>query len=150
MAAVRKWELWEKDDENGGSSSFFPESNLHARVMAMEDRELKTWEVEARSTNEAMRALHEHSGLGPYKPMLRDDGTPQPEDEDDEFLREVEGEYFDRWCAWCPHEQTAVLVPCELDAEEILRLGGFDWMCSACGNTHSMSFGHRRTERKPP
>jgi len=32
-----------------------------------------------------MSAYHEYRGLEPYKPMLRSDGTPYPEDEDDDY-----------------------------------------------------------------
>jgi hypothetical protein len=31
-----------------------------------------------------MAKYHEHMGWEPYKPMLRVDGTPFPQDEDDE------------------------------------------------------------------
>lgn len=30
-----------------------------------------------------MRQMYEHLGCGDYTPMLRKDGTPHPEDEDD-------------------------------------------------------------------
>jgi hypothetical protein len=134
---MRKWELWEDE----GGSSFFPESNMQARLMAMEDGLVKVWEVEASSTNDAMRAMNERLGWGPYKPMLQDDGTPFPEDEDDEVMRELEGEFFDApWSAWCSTAGKRVLVPCGLEAEEILRQGGFEWQCSACGQTHRMIF----------
>jgi len=140
---MRKWELWENREE--GSSSFFPESNTLARVMAMEEGQIKTWEVEAASHNDAMRAMNEHLDYGPYVPMLRDDGTPYPEDEDDEIRREKEGELFDTWIGWCPNARTLMTVPCDLEAEEILRLGGLDWTCSACGHTfHAVR--HRRAE----
>jgi len=118
--------------------------------MALEEDQTKTWEVEAASHNDAMRALYEHLDRGPYVPMLRDDGTPYPEDEDDEIRKEQEGELFDTWIAWCSVARTTVTVPCDLEPEEILRLGGFDWTCSACDQTHSMRFGHRREERPPP
>lgn len=92
---MRKWELWENPEE--GRSSFFPVSNTHARVMAVWDGQTKTWEVEAASHDDAMRAMNEHLGYGPYVPRLRDDGTPHPEDEDDEIRKEQEGELFDAW-----------------------------------------------------
>ena len=37
IEGMRKWELWENREK--GSSSFFPESNTQARVMAMEGGE---------------------------------------------------------------------------------------------------------------
>jgi hypothetical protein len=53
-------------------------------------------------------------GFGPYTPMLRDDGTPYSEDEDDALLKEQEGELFDTWTAWCPKERTRVIVAANL------------------------------------
>ena len=35
--------------------------------------------------HDAHRALHVYRGWEEYKPMLREDGTPIPEDEDDDF-----------------------------------------------------------------
>lgn len=37
--------------------------------------------IEGISPNDAMRKYHEHMGWDSYKPMLREDGTPYPEDE---------------------------------------------------------------------
>ncbi|MGQ0521771.1 MAG: hypothetical protein ACT4PX_11560 [Actinomycetota bacterium] len=54
--------------------------------MALEDGEIFTWEVVARGTNEAMRAMYRYRGWGEFKPMLRDDGTPYPADEDDDYV----------------------------------------------------------------
>jgi hypothetical protein len=140
---MRKWELWENREEC--SSSFFPDSAMKARVMAMADGEVKTWETEARSSNDAMRALHEHRGWDPYQPMLRYDGTPYPEDEDNDLLKKQEGEFFDApWSAWCPVAQVSVIVPCDLDAADVLRHGGFEWVCSACGQSHNMKFQARK------
>lgn len=39
------------------------------------------WTVEAASSNDAHRLYHEYMGWDPYQPMLREDGTPYPEDE---------------------------------------------------------------------
>jgi hypothetical protein len=77
---MRIWELWEGPD---GSHSFFPADDEKARRVGVDPGAAKVWEVEAPSHNAAMRAFHEHMGWEPYKPMLRDDGTPYPEDEGD-------------------------------------------------------------------
>ena len=63
--------------------------------MAMEVGQVKTWEVDAATVNDAMRAMNEHLDYGPYEPMFRNDGTPYPEDEDDEIRKDLEGELFD-------------------------------------------------------
>jgi hypothetical protein len=80
-----RWELWERE----GSSNFFPDWNDQARRMAKEEGMRFTWEVEAKGANPASRALYEHLGFGEYKPMLRDDGTPYPEDEDENYVPEA-------------------------------------------------------------
>jgi hypothetical protein len=88
---MRRWELWEKDwdpDKGGGTSSFFPEENEQARNMALDDGESFVWETMAKGHNDAQRAMHAFRGWGEYKPILREDGTPFPEDEDDDFQEE--------------------------------------------------------------
>ena len=82
---MRRWELWESET----GQSFFPEDNHQARRMAQEDGEVLVWEVVANSTNEAMRAMYAYRGWGEFRPMLREDGTPYPEDEDDDYRRPV-------------------------------------------------------------
>ncbi len=52
--------------------------------MAMEDGQVFSWQVVANGPNPAMRALYDYLGWGEYRPMLRNDGTPHPEDEDDD------------------------------------------------------------------
>jgi hypothetical protein len=79
---MRRWELWTSET----SQSFFAEENDQARRMAEEDGEVFTWEVVANSSNKAMRAMYSYRRWGDYKPLLRDDGTPYPEDEDDDYL----------------------------------------------------------------
>lgn len=37
----------------------------------------------AKGINPAMRQLYAHLGWGEYRPMVRADGTPYPQDEDD-------------------------------------------------------------------
>jgi hypothetical protein len=65
---------------------FFSEENDQARQMSIEDGAELEWQVVAPSANEASQALYDYRGWGEYKPMLRDDGTPYPEDEDDDYL----------------------------------------------------------------
>jgi hypothetical protein len=81
MIAMRRWELWKGD----GVYSFFPEENTQARQMAVEDDCVLIWEVIARGYNDAARRYNEYLGWDEYQPMHRSDGTPYPEDEDDEY-----------------------------------------------------------------
>jgi len=37
-----------------------------------------------------MKALYEHLGYGEYKPVLRPDGSPYPEDGDNDFAERPE------------------------------------------------------------
>jgi hypothetical protein len=78
---VKRWELWEGESDH----SFFPADNEQAREMAKAEGEVLVWEVMAQGWNPAMRLLYEHLGWGEYKPMLREDGTTYPEDEDDDY-----------------------------------------------------------------
>jgi hypothetical protein len=81
-ARVRRWELWSGDDGH----TFFPEENERERQMAQADGYVLTWETMAQSMNCAHRALYAYLGWGEFKPMLRPDGTPYPEDEDDDYV----------------------------------------------------------------
>jgi hypothetical protein len=54
--------------------------------MAIEDGLTLVWEIVAKGSNPAHRALYEYLGWGEYQPMLRDDGVPYPEDEDDDYI----------------------------------------------------------------
>jgi hypothetical protein len=69
----------------GGSSSFFPEENEQARKMALDDGESLVWENDCQGHNDALRKMYVFRGWGEYRPMLREDGSPFPEDEDDDF-----------------------------------------------------------------
>jgi hypothetical protein len=81
---VRRWELWSGTDDDGADSdSFFREDNDKARRMAIAEGLTLVWSTFAEGSNDAMRALHVYMGWEEYKPMLRDDGTPYPEDEAD-------------------------------------------------------------------
>jgi hypothetical protein len=90
-AFVRRWELWEKDwtasdEEGGGHQSFFPEDNHQARQIAQDAGETLVWETNAKGYNDAMRAMYRYRGWGEYNPIfLQPDGTPMPEDEDDDY-----------------------------------------------------------------
>lgn len=54
--------------------------------MAQADGYVFTSETTAQSSNDASRALYAHLGWGDYEPMLQADGTPYPEDEDDDYV----------------------------------------------------------------
>lgn len=78
---VKRWELWTSDE----SLSFFPEDNEQARQSAIEDGESFEWAVTARGWNSAHQAMWVYRGWGNYQPSLREDGTPHPEEEDDNY-----------------------------------------------------------------
>ena len=80
---MRTWELWEGETGH----SFFPQDeNLEwHRADALSSGHSLTWTTTARGLNPAMRALYDHLGYGEFKPLLRPDGTPYPEDEDDDW-----------------------------------------------------------------
>jgi hypothetical protein len=100
---------------------------------------VKTWETEASSFNEAMQALYDHSEFGPYQPQLRDDGTPYPEDENDD-LRGEHDSLFAPWPGWCPVAGVTVNVPGEPDPDAVVRTGLLEFVCPACGQTHIWRF----------
>lgn len=75
------WELWVGDS----GQLFFPEHNEQARRMAVADGMKLTWTTVAKGHNSAMQNWYDHRGSGNYQPMLRDDGTPYPEDEDEDL-----------------------------------------------------------------
>lgn len=76
---MRRWELW----QGPSGHSFFPEENTQARALALAAGQTLTWECRAAGSNPAARLLYEHLGWGEYRPMLREDGTPYPDDERD-------------------------------------------------------------------
>jgi hypothetical protein len=81
---MRRWEYWELPD--GTEKTLIPDNRPEAREeVVAEGFVFRGWSTIARGYNDAMRAWHDHLGWGEYKPMLRDDGTPYPEDEDDAF-----------------------------------------------------------------
>ncbi|MBV9660813.1 MAG: hypothetical protein JO337_06625 [Acidimicrobiales bacterium] len=43
------------------------------------------WTTTAKGMNDVMSQMYQHLGRGEYTPMLREDGTPYPEDEDDDY-----------------------------------------------------------------
>jgi hypothetical protein len=79
---VKRYELW----QGQGGHSFFPDENDEARERALADGYTLTWAVTAHGLNPAHRLLYEHLGWGEYRPMLREDGTPYPQDEDDDYV----------------------------------------------------------------
>jgi hypothetical protein len=77
---MARWELWESE----GGYSFFPETNTSARSMIEDEGGYRLiWTFEADGWDAAHRARHEFLAWEEYRPMLRDDGTPYPEDERD-------------------------------------------------------------------
>ena len=76
-----RYELWV--GEEGDGYYFFRDDNSEAREMALAEGMQLSWETTQRGRNQAHQALYDHLGYGLYKPMLRPDGTPYPEDEDD-------------------------------------------------------------------
>ena len=66
------------------SDSFFREDNDQARRMAVEEGLTFVWSTMAEGVNDANRALHAYKGREEYRPMLRADGVPYPEDERDD------------------------------------------------------------------
>lgn len=134
---MRRWELWQAENED----SFFPSSSEKSRVMARVQGAVKVWETDASSTNEAMRARNRYLGFEPYRPMLRDDGTPDPADEDDDLLREEEGDLFDApWPGMCSVAGVVIQVPGNPDPDEVVRTGELEFVCPACGQTHIWTF----------
>ena len=81
---MRRWELWSSEDGH----YFFPEDNEHARTFAIEEGMTLEWETTAKGWNAAQQALYVHRGWGRYNPSLRDDGTPYPDEEDDDHQPE--------------------------------------------------------------
>jgi hypothetical protein len=62
-----RYELWQTEDENGISYSFFREDNESARCL-LEPNTKFIWIVESASWNEACSRKHEFLGWEPYLP----------------------------------------------------------------------------------
>ena len=135
LTHTRRWELWEDE----GETAFFPSSSEKNRVMARVSGLVKTWETEASSLNEAMQKLYDHLDFGQYQPQLRQDGTPYPEDEDDDFRGEDDS-LFAAWPGWCSVAGVAVNVPGEPNPDSVVRTGLLEFVCPACGQTHVWRF----------
>jgi hypothetical protein len=80
---VRRWELWQLPD--GTESRFIPSTRPEQAEEAKGDGLVMIWSTTAVGSNDAMRQMYRHLGWGEYRPMLRSDGTPYPDDEDDQF-----------------------------------------------------------------
>ena len=86
---MRRWELWQLPD--GTETRFIPTTRPHEGEQAGEVEEAERdglvmiFSTTAVGTNDAMRQMYRHLGWGEYRPMHRPDGTPYPEDEDDQF-----------------------------------------------------------------
>ena len=83
---MRRWQLWEVRNSEGElkSQAFFPADNEWAITESRRQGAVLVWEVEAAGYNAAQRAMHEYLGLEEFRPMLRGDGMPYPEDERDD------------------------------------------------------------------
>lgn len=78
---MRRWEIWQAPD--GTETRFIPESRPGQLDEARTDGLVKLWETTAVGSNDAMRQMYDFLGWGDYKSMLREDGSPYPDDEDD-------------------------------------------------------------------
>lgn len=76
-----EWELWRQEDDHGVEWTFIPVDSSHRPDLLGDDSWKHVWSVEAPGWNAALAARNEYLGWGPHQPMLRDDGTPYPEDE---------------------------------------------------------------------
>jgi hypothetical protein len=87
--SVRRWELWVTRHPDGSIvETFFPDDEVSGALYhgwAEEGGAELIWAVEAKGLNDAMRKMYEHLGRGEYQPALREDGTPFPEDENDDY-----------------------------------------------------------------
>ena len=81
IPCMRRWELWE--DASGWV--LIPDGDPSRVEASFLEGAKKTWECVARGYNDAMRQAYEHLGYGVYKPILRSDGSPHPDDEDDGY-----------------------------------------------------------------
>jgi hypothetical protein len=73
------YELW---DDGLYAPACGDEHWLHCCHRKQEPGAKVVWSYEARSSNDAMRALHEHQGWAPYEPMVNPEtGRPYPEDD---------------------------------------------------------------------
>jgi hypothetical protein len=88
---VVRYELWQVPDppeDEPLCDHFFPEDNTQARRFAMEDGCVMTWSVEAKGSNDAMRAYDEHMAgrptsrcfvkMAPHIPKTRVSDTERP------------------------------------------------------------------------
>lgn len=142
--AVPSWEFWESPDRL--ETSFFPTSSEQARRHALDAGMTCTWVTEAEGHNPAMRLLYEHLGWGEYKPMLQDDGTPHPEDEDGDIRQRSENAYSSTWSVVCPTTGDRVSLAQNPTSEDFER-GSFDWECRSCEQLHRMEFRRPKDER---
>lgn len=78
---MRRWELWQRPD--GTETPFIPSNRYNQVEEAERDGLVMLWSTTAAGSNDAMRQMYRYLDWGEYKPMLRVDGTPYPEDEED-------------------------------------------------------------------
>lgn len=70
---------------DGTETLFLPDPRPDQIEQAQREGLVKIWETTAVGSNDAMRQRNEFLGWEEYRPMLREDGTPYPDDEDDHF-----------------------------------------------------------------
>lgn len=76
-----EWELWRREDDGAVEWTFFPVDFVDRDDLLGDPDWHLEWSVEAPGWIAACTARNEYLGWEPYRPMLRDDGTPYPEDE---------------------------------------------------------------------
>ena len=74
-----RWVLWVSDSQE----RFIPDWMEDHAAEAAADGLVPVWTCIARGPNDAERQRYAWAGWGEYQPMLREDGTPYPEHEDD-------------------------------------------------------------------
>lgn len=86
MLIVGLWVLRVNDEDPAErTETSFSREGSEGDRMAEAYGLIRIWAVEAKGANAAMAARNEYLGFEPYRPRLRDDGTPYPEDEDDDW-----------------------------------------------------------------
>lgn len=78
---MRRWELLAGETGH----MLIPDDDPQGVTDAVAEGYRKKWDCIAEGRNDAMRQMYAHLGYGEYRPMLREDGTPYPEDEHDDY-----------------------------------------------------------------
>jgi hypothetical protein len=132
---MQRWELWQHAD---GTLTYFRSDKEQQRKKAEEAGGALVWETEVPGFTEAMRAWYGVQGFELYEPMLREDGTPYPEDEADE-LRERMKSDVSTFYLRCPTTDQLIQMN--------MARGNLDWLCPACLQAHALRY--RKTLASP-